>query len=101
MGGHRCKGFRGMPSSARWRDAVGSLRSSPCSCGYCWEYPPERCWTIGTGSHQAARGGGCEWLAVTVFAFREPLGVPGAVTWTSPLTAAHCGTGVVYSRLEL
>ena len=42
-----------------------------------------------------------EWLAVTVFAFREALGVPGAVTSTSPLTAAHCATDVVYSRLEL
>jgi hypothetical protein len=62
-------------------------------------------WSTGTGSHPPSDpigGGRCEWLAVTVFAYSEPFGTPSASTWTSPLAAAHCGTGVVvYRRLDL
>jgi hypothetical protein len=44
---------------------------------------------------------GSIWKAATVLAYREPFGAPSAVTWTSPLAAAHCRTGVVYRRPEL
>jgi hypothetical protein len=43
-------------------------------------------WSTGTGSHPPSDpigGGRCEWLAVTVFAYREPFWTPSAGTGAS------------------